>query len=276
MRQIIPFKKEILFKTKICEITSISLEHTLSLVEDDLINGEFIISGDYKMTEGSINREEFLYKIPCEISLNSKYNKDNLVIDIDNFYYEVVNNEYLNVFIDLYIDGEEISNNEKNNKVVIDDRSSDDNDDKDNADDISIVSNIDKENATLDIESINNNKDLIKIENTNIKDVVLDKDSNDKKTYIEEIKKQADTNINNNKDNDIILDNDNKNEFNIFNGIDNSDSYVTYHVYIIRDDDNIDSILNKFKVNKDILSEYNDINNIKPKDKLIIPNVQDE
>ena len=59
MRQIIPFKKELLFKTKVSEITSISLEHTLSLKSDDLISGFFQITGDYKMTEGSINREKF-------------------------------------------------------------------------------------------------------------------------------------------------------------------------------------------------------------------------
>ena len=64
MKQIIPFKKELLFKTKVSEITSISLEHTLSLKEDDLISGEFIINGDYKMTEGSINREKFSFTLP--------------------------------------------------------------------------------------------------------------------------------------------------------------------------------------------------------------------
>ena len=61
MKQIIPFKKELLFKTKISEITSISLENTLSLKENDLVSGEFHISGDYKMTEASINREKFYY-----------------------------------------------------------------------------------------------------------------------------------------------------------------------------------------------------------------------
>ena len=38
MKQIIPFKKELLFKTKVSEITSISLEHNLSLKEADLIS----------------------------------------------------------------------------------------------------------------------------------------------------------------------------------------------------------------------------------------------
>ena len=64
MKQIIPFKKELLFKTKVSEITSISLEHNLSLTEDDLVSGEFVITGDYKMTDASINREKFEFTLP--------------------------------------------------------------------------------------------------------------------------------------------------------------------------------------------------------------------
>ena len=108
MKQIIPFKKELLFKTKVSEITSISLEHTLSLKNDDLISGEFIVSGDYKMTEGSINREVFKFKLPFDIALDSRYNVDNIIIDIDNFYYEIINNESLQVNIDVYIEGEKV------------------------------------------------------------------------------------------------------------------------------------------------------------------------
>ena len=106
MRQIIPFKKELLFKTKISEITSISLEHTLRLVEDDLVSGEFHISGDYKMTEASINREKFYFTLPFEIDLDADYISDSVSIDIDNFYYEVVNDDSLQVNIDVFVDGE--------------------------------------------------------------------------------------------------------------------------------------------------------------------------
>ena len=92
MKQIIPFKKELLFKTKVSEITSISLEHTLNIKQEDLISGEFHINGDYKMTEGSINREKFDFKIPFDIALDSRYDMNSIVIDIDNFYYEIINN----------------------------------------------------------------------------------------------------------------------------------------------------------------------------------------
>ena len=50
MKQIIPFKKDLLFKTTVNEITSISLEHQIMIKKEDHLSGEFHISGDYKMT----------------------------------------------------------------------------------------------------------------------------------------------------------------------------------------------------------------------------------
>lgn len=48
-------------------------------------------------------------------------------------------------------------------------------------------------------------------------------------------------------------------------------SFVTYNVHIVRDDDNIDSICQKYNITKEDLSSYNDITNIKLGDKLIVP-----
>ena len=43
MKQIIPFQKELLLKTKVSEVTSISLDHNLTLNEDNLIMSCFIV-----------------------------------------------------------------------------------------------------------------------------------------------------------------------------------------------------------------------------------------
>ena len=48
MKMSIPYEKEIVFNTKIAEITSISLEYEANVLDDD-IEGEFIVSGDYKI-----------------------------------------------------------------------------------------------------------------------------------------------------------------------------------------------------------------------------------
>ena len=213
MKQIIPFRKELLFNTKVSEVTSISLEHSLSSVSDDLVCGEFHIFGDYKITEGSINREKFSFKIPFDITMDSKYKLDTIVVDIDNFYYEVVNNDTLKVSIDFYIDGEKEDIVKKED--IVEER-------KDDVDEI--------EEDVQDNYSLDNDVDYKKVDN-------------------------------------YSLDND----FNIFDKMDSADTYVTYYVYIVKEGDSLDSILDKYQVTRDDLALYNDIDNIKAGMKLIIP-----
>lgn len=268
MKQIIPFKKELLFKTKVSEITSISLEHTLSLKGTDLISGEFHISGDYKMTEGSINRENFHFACPFEINLDTKYDVDSIIIDIDNFYYEVVNNESLQVNIDVYIEGEKIEEPE-----IIE----------------TTEQNLEIENKTEELESklesleistntIAQDREIVEeIENLeqeeieereDEKELIVDDSNFD--NIIERINpKKVDLNIE--QEPTININTNNNQEFNVFDNIDTSDTYVTYYVYIVKEEDTIDKILDNFNVTKEELENYNDLSNIKPKDKLIIP-----
>jgi len=46
-------------------------------------------------------------------------------------------------------------------------------------------------------------------------------------------------------------------------------------VYIVREGDTIDSIMSKYKITRDLLNEYNDLNELKLGDKLIIPEILD-
>ena len=111
MEKIVSFSKEIMFDTNIYEISSISLEHNLSLKDDNLISGEFIISGSYKITEASFNIDEFNYNLPFDISIDNKYNTSNVTVDINDFYYEIIDNKILSVNIEVSIDGlEEVEN----------------------------------------------------------------------------------------------------------------------------------------------------------------------
>ena len=97
MRQTIPFKKDITFKTKIGEITAISLDNDLMLKGEDLISGNFYISGTYKMLETSTILENYSYKIPCEIAISEDYDTFDATVDIDDFYYEIIDDEILRV-----------------------------------------------------------------------------------------------------------------------------------------------------------------------------------
>ena len=277
MKQIIPFQNELLFKTKVSEITSISLEHTISLVTDDLISGEFHISGDYKMTEGSINREKFDFTLPFDITLDSRYDTSSIVIDIDNFYYEVVNNESLKVNIDVYVEGDKVKEElEEKDEVDVRDESD--------------ITEENSRNMKLNTsEEING--DIEKVdqvfekasEKLDLKDSVIDEVKDKKNNKLPEVQIECEDNLDENikykTPNLHYLEEGNElndaMEFNIFENIDNSDTYVTYHVYIVKENDTIDSIIEKYGVSKDDIALYNSIEDIKPGAKLIIPNINE-
>ena len=120
MKEIIPLKKDIVFNTKIGEITDINLEHDYK-VKDDLIEGNVSLSGSYKMTEASVIEEEFFYKIPFGVAIPNNVNRDTINIEIDDFKYEI-NKDTLNVNIDLELrceENEEIINS-INEDIVFD------------------------------------------------------------------------------------------------------------------------------------------------------------
>ena len=103
MKQIIPFKKDLPFKTKVSDITSISLERKIEILDGGIVTGTFYITGDYKMNEGSINREKFSFDLPFDITLDPRYDVNSVKADIEDFYYDIINEDTLKVNIDLYI-----------------------------------------------------------------------------------------------------------------------------------------------------------------------------
>lgn len=287
MKQIIPFKKELLFKTRINEITSISLEHTLSLRKNSLVAGEFHVSGDYKMTEASINREKFYFTLPFEIDLGASYDEDTINIDIDNFYYEVVNDDSLQVNIDVYVDGEKIDVLEEGVELEKDFRD-------DNVIDVNSDDSFFKVND--EVRSIISDNEFVSDEESGeerVGDIELDNDMDFSKEYDSSVDYDSIVNkkIENEKEffsgnvnSDISVDNDdnvkinNKNDNNSFNNLNIFDSdafsdetYATYYVYVVKEDDTIDKILDKFSTTKEELQYYNDLENVKKGTKLIIP-----
>lgn len=119
MKKIVPFKKEVGFDS-IYQINSISLEHNLSLKKENIVNGNFIISGSYKKTDASINIDEFNFELPFEISIDDKYDTSNICVDINDFYYEIKDDQILSLNIEILIDNLE----EKEVIMSTDDRSS--------------------------------------------------------------------------------------------------------------------------------------------------------
>lgn len=105
MKEIIPIKKDIIFKTKIGELNNISLDHDYK-INDDVVTGTVAISGTYKMTEASVIEEEFYYTIPFEVAISKRIDKDTIKIDIDDFKY-TTEKDILKVNIDLELSCEE-------------------------------------------------------------------------------------------------------------------------------------------------------------------------
>ena len=52
---------------------------------------------------------------------------------------------------------------------------------------------------------------------------------------------------------------------------DDEDTFTTYSIYILRQDETIQTILEKYKIPKEVLEEYNDLSNIIEGSKIIIP-----
>lgn len=267
MKKIIPFKKEIIFKNNISEITSISLEHHLTI--DNLeIKGEFIVSGDYKITDNSESTENFNINIPFEIILDEKYDTSKSNVDIDDFYYEIIDEKILSVSIDVLVD--------KLSEILIQEEIPVIEEKKD------IIEELYEEQNRLDIE-----KEEIKKEVPVIKEETEEKNVNrcieeddilpgeeesikmDEKQVINE--KQIDKEEKNNDKKEIEKEEINDKINSLFSNTGEGNIYVSYNVYIIREGDTIETILNKYNITEEELKKYNDLSNLKLGDKIIIP-----
>lgn len=233
MKQIIPFVKDISLAPKIYEVTSIALEHNLKMENSDSVVGSFTVSGKYRINDISINEEVFEENIPFDITLDSKYDASKVTIDIDDFYYEIINDEFLRVHIDVLVDNlvYEKKEVEKPKEII-----------KEEREEISTIIN-------------ERNDDLM---NDNV--ILSDKKED---TLIRE--EDAKTSK---KDEERESDITSKIETGLF---DKEEKYITYKVHIVRDTETIDEITTKYNVSKEELEKYNDLNNIVLGTKIIIP-----
>ena len=228
MKKIVPFKKDMLFNSNVSEITSISLEHDLKVCDNNTISGNFTINGEYRMSDNSVNTESFNFELPCSINLDERYILDNALVDIDDFYYEVVNSNILEVNIDVSID-----RLEEKEEIILNE---------------------------------------IKMPSVELEEY---EDSREENTMENEILDIT---------NDSIVENDRciekedvENVTSLFDNFDDSmESYQAYRGYIVREGDTLDSIIQKYGVNKEDLEQYNDLNEINLGDKIIIPELKNE
>ena len=108
MKKSLKIEKELLFKNNIKEITSISLDSDYK-VEENKVVGNFIIDGEYKIHEVSINKEKFDFKIPFKVELDSDVDEETVKLEIIDFVYDHKKDELLvNIEYEIVGDKKEI------------------------------------------------------------------------------------------------------------------------------------------------------------------------
>lgn len=264
----IPFTKDIPFLKKVSEITSISLEHEIK-VEDNILKGNFIISGDYKTHEVSVNKEPFSYMLPFEIELASDIDTETIEFMIDDFTYEIIDNTSLRVNIDFNILASKKEIVEEPKPIFEDASNLFAEEERDEIDEIldikkddekkpepekEINSNI--EEAEEVEEKMDNKKPEPEIEEIPVLEEIKET-REEKPTIIEETKEEVKEILNE----DTIIKNINAKD----------EAYATYHIHMVSDGETIETICTMYNSNLNILSEYNDLGEINSGDKLIIP-----
>lgn len=273
MKKVVPFTKTISFRTMIAEITDIEVNHTLALNENHEVVGDILVDGKYKMTDASQIEEEFHYKLPFTIDIDEKYNLDNLEIIISDFYFEIINEEDLKINVEIEMDGIEenklpkLEEKKESLEEVSEVLDTEEDFVRNKEDDILIPVEIEEKKEKLEVPQ---NNPLHKLAEEIKKDILTEDIPLVEVTKQEakkEIKKET-TGVKQEKDNNTSS----TNMSSIFSSLASSEeTFSTYYVYMVRETDTIESIIDKYQTTKEELQNYNDLTNVKVGSKLIIP-----
>lgn len=228
-------ERDFLFKDSIFEITSISVEHDEDINGSNL-EGDFIISGDYRLHEISINKEDFSFKLPFTHEIRSNVNLDTVNLEITDFTYELNNNDELHVHIEYIVSGEQ---------SLIEFADEKDLDEFLNKTDAEVV------DLTEDEPRF---KEVSKEEILNIP--AEDSKKEEKEEPKEEVKEEKQSEISTN---------------NIIGSINADETYVKYHVHTVMQNDTLEGILDKYKITLTDLKKYNTFETLEVNMKLVIP-----
>ncbi len=202
----IPFTKDIKFNSNIAEVSSISLEHEYTVNEHELL-GNFVVTGEYKTHEVSVNKEAFEYVLPFQVELtNERIDRDSIDFSIEDFTYEIIDNDILRVNIEYKVNAMELTE--------------------------------DREEIVIEPEEL-----ILEPQEQEIEE--------EEREVIEDEK-------------DVVM-----------NSIVEENNYVTYNIHILKDNENIDMVCNMYKAPRELVEEYNDINNLNTGDKIIIPQIDE-
>lgn len=267
MQKVISFDKNLEFKTMISEITSISLDQHLAFMDESSISGELVISGKYKLTAASRLEEDFIFHLPIEIVLTEKLEEATRKVTIEDFRYDIQEDDTLDCHVELLIEGVEIidvdeeedtnddrecvvdeltmeqltEDEDKSKKLVVEENTSKRECDNDMVDNII--------NSSEDLEANELNSDLLPVEKESVSEVISTTEVSENSVEVGSL----------------------------FSSFKESDeTFATYSVYIFRQNDTIEAVMDKYQVTKEELENYNDLSSLTIGSKLIIPTQSSE
>lgn len=239
MKSIIPFTKELDFKTKVSEITSISLEREFE-VNTSSIEGSLYVSGDYKSHEVSANVTPFNFKIPFTIEIPDNLVEESITLEISDFAYEMEENSKIKVSIELELFGEEKEIEEEEDEDI----------------------------TPIEVDG----EEIVKmLEEASEKEKEMEKEdrAEPKEEPTEEEKEEAPANT---VDETREETEDMTSENVIITGASNTpDEYTTYHIHIVKEGETIETICTMYNSNLSLLNDYNDLSEVSKGMKIIIP-----
>ena len=213
MKKKVTIEKKIEFPSMIGEISAISLEQKLDFIDEKNIEGYFLLTGKYKITEASRLEEDFEYKIPAEIILSESIDLSDAKIEIIDFSYEIEDETVMNCHIELLIEGLELITDEEEEERECDGDSS--------------------EEKEIEIP--------IKEDNESIRS---EEDNSVQKSLFMNLNEEQET-------------------------------FGTFIVYIIRQNETVNTIIEKYATTLEELEKYNDLSDLKDGSKIIVP-IKDE
>lgn len=288
MKQVIPFSKEIEFKTNIASITSISLEHEEKIKEGEIV-GDFIVFGDYKIHNDTTEKELFKYRLPFTALIPDNIEQSTISIDVQDFTYDQTNENTLKVDIDFYLEGEEKETLENDDaelerNEILDEQLK-------NEDEVPEIETLeeepfnDSEFLKVDVDFEREMNDLIEQTNTELENKVEGEALVQDEIRGNEIMNEM--NIMDELNTEIKMEEiDNKVEIETTTEVEQEskdgkvtetkEEYVTYHVHIVKESETLENILNIYSTSIDVIKDYNDLTNLEIGQKLIIPEYVDE
>lgn len=252
----IPFESVLDFKTNISEITKMSLEHDFN-VNEGVVLGNFYISGEYRAHPVSINTDSFNFTLPFTVELRDDILLDTLEFNIEDFSYDVVDNNKLKVNIEYSLKAEvknleeDLANFERVDESELE---------SELAYIDSFLDENDKEEDIKEQEELKNNEE----EKGDTKNEEVKEDDGRVEEEVKEEKKEIDRNMEEEEKTvmDTIKDSD--------------DTFVTYHIHIVSEEENMESICKKYNVSLSTIQDYNNnLDTISIGDKILIPEIDE-